>query len=188
MEDGGGRHHRHHLQERGADHHVAGHPEDVDQRRHQDEAAADTEQRADEADGDAERQHRDHRDVEPRFLEPYPPRQAMEPVMLVGQFFAHHDAGAPLHDGAGRLDQHQRADEAEQDQETERDDEVELARRPQHLESRDAAERAEHAREHEVQRHVQVDLPASIVTERTRGRGRYHLAGHRGDRDRGGYA
>ena len=69
----------------------------------------------------------------------------MEPVVLVGQFFANDDARTPLDDRPRRLDQHQRADEAEKDQKAERNDEVELPCRAQHLEGGDAAERAEHA-------------------------------------------
>ena len=56
----------------------------------------------------------------------------------------------------------------------------------QHLESRNATEGAEDARQDEVERHVQVDLPAPVIAERARGRSRDDLPGYRsyGDRRR----
>src|SRR5690606_35313968 len=98
-----------------------------DERRHHDEAATDAEQRADEADEEADDQHRQHADIEARLLEADTHGQAMDPVVLVGQPLADNHALALPEDGAGGLDQHHDADRTEQDQEAQRDDKVELA-------------------------------------------------------------
>ena len=64
----------------------------VDQRRHHDEAAADAHDRRQEADAGAEREHRDDADEQLRGLEPHLQRQPVDPVVLAG-FFAR---AAPL--------------------------------------------------------------------------------------------
>jgi hypothetical protein len=135
-----------------------------------------------------DRQHRQHADIEPAFLEAHPHRQAVDPVVLVGQALAHHDAPALLEQGPHRFLQHQYAHEAEQHEEAEGDDEIELAGIAQQREGRHPAERAQYAGQHQIHRQMQIDAAAPVVAERARGGGGHHLAGHRGHGHRGGHA
>ena len=74
----------------------------VDQRRHQDEAAADAEERAEEADADAEHHHRDHADIELRALEAHLEGQPVDPVVLAGLPERRRLAAPRIEDGADR--------------------------------------------------------------------------------------
>ena len=168
---------------------LVGHAQEVDQRRHDDEAAADAEQRAEDADAEAERDDRDDADVEHRALEAHLERQAVKPGVLAGPAQRRRPAGARVEDGADRLGQHQSADRAEEGDVGERDDEVELAEAAQRIEDDDADDGADDAGEQQHGGELHVDQVAAPVGERPRRRGRDDLRGdgrHRDDRRNAG--
>ena len=116
------------LEQRGADDDVGRHLQQIDQRRHHDEAAADAHDRRQEADAGAEAEHRDDADEELRGAEAHLQRQAVDPVVLARAASAsapRRRRGAP--DRVDALHQHQPADRAEEDDVEQRDDEIELA-------------------------------------------------------------
>ena len=129
---------------------LVGHAEEVDQRRHQDEAAADAEQRAEEADADAERDDRDDADIELRALEAHLEAAGRGPS-CAGR------GGGAAPAGRARALRMARTDSvsisppigAEEGDVGERDDEVELADAAEHVEDEHADERADDAGEHQ---------------------------------------
>ena len=110
----------------------------VDQHRHQQEAAADAHDGADEADDEADPPDRDRRDVDLRALEPDLERQPVNPGVAPPRAIS---AACRLraHDRPHAFDDHQGADDAEQQQVGDPDGEVELVQRAQQGEQPDPA-------------------------------------------------
>ena len=71
------------LEQRGADHDLGRHADQVDHRRHHQEAAADAHDRDQDAGDDAEAERHQRADVEPRAVEAHLERQAVQPEMPV---------------------------------------------------------------------------------------------------------
>ena len=70
------------LKDRGADDDIGGHPQQIDQRRHHDETAANTEKRGEQSDDAANDQGRNGADIEARAREAHLEWQAVNPIML----------------------------------------------------------------------------------------------------------
>ena len=173
---GGGVHHRrrrhgdqrqHH---RGADHGRGRHPQEIDQHRHQQEAAADAHDGADEADDEADRPDRDGRDVDLRALEPHLQRQPVDPGVRAAAPRRRRLALLLAHDGAHALADHQAADGGEQQHVGKADGEVELAERAQHREQPDADRGAEDAAGQQHQAERQIDGAPPPIRDRRRSR------------------
>ncbi len=129
------------LEDRGADHDLGRHADQVDHRRHHDEAAADAHDRAEDADHRADHEGRDGADVEVGGAEAHLERQAVRP----GVAAARHEHGVRVVAAADRADalhQHQPADCAEHDDVEKAHHQVELAERAQAREDRHAEQRA----------------------------------------------
>ncbi len=70
------------LKDRRADDDIGRHAQQIDQRRHHDEAAADAEERGEQADQAADHERRDGADIEARARKAHLERQAVDPVVL----------------------------------------------------------------------------------------------------------
>ena len=131
----GGEHHRHQGEHhRGADHGRGRHPQQIDQERHQDEAAADTHHGAEEADHEPDHHDGNDRQIDLRALETHFQRQAVDPAMAAGAAQRHGIAAASPQHRAQAFPEHQPADGGEQDDIGQRDQQIELAERAQHRE------------------------------------------------------
>ena len=72
------------LKDRRADHDIGRHAQQIDHRRHHDEAAADAEKGGEQADHRADHERRDGADIETRARKAQLERQAVNPIVLSG--------------------------------------------------------------------------------------------------------
>ena len=170
------------LKQRGAGHHRGRHAEDIDHRRHHDEAAADAHHRREHADKKAEGQRQQRADVKLGAPEAHLERQAVQPIMLMQLT---RRAGATTdHPGMHAFDQHQRAERQEQRGIGEADEKLDLARAAQQGEEPDAEHRTGEAADEHQPGHDEIEIAAPPVRERARYRGADQLIGGTRHRDR----
>src|SRR5262245_50713721 len=122
------------LKDRRADHDVGRHAQEVDHRRHHDEAAAHAEKGGEQADHRADHERGNGADIKTRARKAELERQPMNPIVLSGTPRRRRLADAGALQRAEALAQHQRADHAEQNDVGQRDDEAGLSRLAQEFE------------------------------------------------------
>ena len=127
------------------------------------------------ADDEADRQHRDRRDVDFRALEPHLQRQAVKPDMAAGPAQLGRLALAAADDGAGAFADHQDADDAQQRDVGQPDHQVELIERAQPGEQRDTAGGADDAAGEQRERQRDVERVAPPIGDRAGERGGRHM-------------
>jgi hypothetical protein len=168
----------------GADHDAGRHAEKIDQRGHQQEAAADAHDGADEADEESDGPDRDDRDIDLRGLEPHLQRQPVDPHVAPRAADFGRASLACAQDRPHAFHDHHAADDAEQRQVRDRDRQIELAQPAQQREQPDAGGGADQAadQQHSGKRRIE-RAPAPVIDRAREGR-RRHVARHARDRDR----
>ncbi len=146
--------------------------------------------RAEEGDRRAERDDRQHRDVELGAAEADLQRQAVDPATGGGaahrrERFATFAGGPGSQHGAHELVHHQPADRPEEDRVADGDDEGELAEAAQHGEELRPAQRAQRTGRDEQEGELEVHLTAPPIGEGAGGGAGDDLWCHGGDRDGG---
>ena len=177
--DGGGD--ENDLKQRRSDHHRRGHAEQVDHRRHHDEAAADPHDRRQHADQQPDRERQQHADVEPRAPEAHLQRQRVDPGATPPRF---RRGGAAAQHRLQAFPQHQQADPAQEQHVRDLDHHVEVRNLVQNREHADPERRADYTAGEQGEAHLQIDVAAAPVSEDRRDRGCDDLVGAGGDGDR----
>ncbi len=176
--------HEQDLEQRCSDHHAGRHAEQVDHRRNQDEAAADSHQHRQQPRREAQRERCERRDVEPRSVEAPAQRQrGQEDVMPFGlrrRGIAASQRGQARH----RLMRHHHADAAEQEDVEQRDDGIDLPALLQRAKRDAAHQRPDRPARDQHHPHLEIDAAALAVREHARHARPGDLRRGRGDGDR----
>ena len=167
MQHGGEHHGDQRQHHRGADHGRGRHPQQIDHQRHQDEAAADAHDRADEADHEADHDDGNHGEIDLGALEAHLQRQAVDPAMAAGAAHRHRAAAPGAQHRAQAFPEHQPADGGQQDDVGQRDQQIELAERAQQREGPDPERGADTAAAQQHQRQ-QPDRWRAVASRRSR--------------------
>src|SRR5690606_21604002 len=140
-----------------ADHNVGGNLEQVNQRRHHDEAAAHAHDGGEKADSGTYRQDGNDADEELRGAEAHLERQSMNPVVLTGPPKCDSLPLARAPNGAKALHQHQAAHHAEETYVEQGNNEVELSQPAQIGKDIDTDGRTDDAagKQHETELHIE---------------------------------
>ncbi len=142
------------LKERCADDDLRWHAQEVDHRGDHDEAAADAHDRGEDANRDADKERRDHRNIKARDAELHLEGQVMDPVMLAPCGSA---AGFCFAQGTQALDEHQAANDAEEHDIAEANEQIDLTERFEVVEKHHAEGGTYEAADQQDNAHSEID-------------------------------